>query len=524
MVSQSKRLLKWWLGLLISFALVLSITSTARGADTPYRHTIVDSFAEGAGGGSEVHAIPEDVVQKIINNVETDWRSTRKKCDTYTSGDCAEKESAYSLRLYLPQCDSNISSYCIEALAVSDGMGGPLVTGKYLGLVDGKTFDGVADRGLPTAVTASRWTVPGVKHSGGSESYSVKVLVDAFKSGASKELYLFDVTAIVEPFTESKSVEGQSDDACTSFKLKEICAKRVDFVEKQRVALTLRLPNTVTGWLNGRLKNASIQIDPVDQKLNRIKVEAEPVVVPEVSVSLTKEQFDALPDPSLFLRQGEIWNSVNAGNPIALEWIKQLVGVMKDTASGEHTSWAFSTVGGRQSNDCFNDKTRLIGLVTTNAAVYSPGAPDFINDFLNYKVGGLHYRPDGKSLNVGTYDLLMRSDVARCLYRFTNAPLSASVSVVDDSGSEKRVETTFLNEKEGWLHLGAYGFSFSRPTLKVKLTGTRQGSSTNSSQSTSQASKSKKKSISYTMTCRKGKVTKKFITALPNCPAGWKKI
>jgi len=295
-------------------------------------------------------------------------------------------------------------------------------------------------------------------------------------------------------------------------------------VEKQRVALTLRLPNTVTGWLNGRLKNASIQIDPVDQKLNRIKVEAEPVVVPEVSVSLTKEQFDARPDPSLFLRQGEIWNSVNAGNPIALEWIKQLVGVMKDTASGEHTSWAFSTVGGRQSNDCFNDKTRLIGLVTTNAAVYSPGAPDFINDFLNYKVGGLHYRPDGKSLNVGTYDLLMRSDVARCLYRFTNAPLSASVSVVDDSGSEKRVETTFLNEKEGWLHLGAYGFSFSRPTLKVKLVGTRQGSSANSSQSPSQASKSKKKSVSYTMTCRKGKVIKKFITALPNCPAGWKKV
>jgi len=99
MVSQSKRLLKSWLGLLISFVLVLAVTSTARAADTPYRHTIVDSFAEGAGGGSEVHAIPEDVVQKIMNNVETDWRPTRKKCDTYTSGDCAEKESAYSLRL-----------------------------------------------------------------------------------------------------------------------------------------------------------------------------------------------------------------------------------------------------------------------------------------------------------------------------------------------------------------------------------------------------------------------------------------
>lgn len=524
-----------WIGLLISFSMIGSVTIGAQAADTPYRHTIVDSFAEGAGGGSEVHALPEDIVQKIINNVETDWRQMRKKCDSYSSGDCAQPDTAYSLRLYLPPCDSRITSYCIESLAVSDGVGGPLVTGRYNGLVDGKTFDAVAERGLPDASTASRWSVSGVKHSGGSDGYAVKVLVDAFKSGSSKDLYLFDVTAIVEPFTESMSVQGQSDDSCTSFKLKEICAKRVDFVEKQRVALTLRLPNTVTGWLNGRLKNADIKIDPIDLKVNRIRVEAEPVVVPEVSVSLTKEQFDALPDPSFFLRQGEIWNSVNAGNPIALEWIKQLVAVMKDTASGEHSSWAFSTVGGRQSNDCFNDKTRLIGLVTTNAAVYSPGAPDFSNDSLNYKVGGLHYRPDGKSLTVGTYDLLMRSDVARCLYRFTNAPLSASVAVVDDSGSEKRIETTFLNEKDGWLHLGAYGFSFSRPTLRVKLTGTRQGGSTSASPSSSSSnsktsdskasnSKSSKKSVSYTMTCKKGKVTKKFITALPNCPGGWKKV
>jgi hypothetical protein len=370
-----------------------------------------------------------------------------------------------------------------------------------VGLVDGKTFDAASERGLPKAVTASRWTVPGVRHSGGSDAYAVKVLVDAFKSGKSKDLFLFDVTAIVEPFTESKSVQGQSDDSCTSFTLKDSCAKRVDFLEKQRVALTLRLPSAVTGWLNGRLKNAAIEITSIDSKLNRIKVEAEPVVVPEVNVLLTKEQFDSLPDPSFFLRQGEIWNSVNAGNPIALE------------------------VGGRQSNDCFNDKTRLIGLVTTNAAVYSPGAPDFVNDFLNYKVGGLHYRPDGKSLNVGTYDLLMRSDVARCLYRFTNAPLSASVSVVDDAGSEKRIETTFLNEKDGWLHLGAYGFSFSRPTLKVKLSGTRQSSSAQgSSQETSTDPKAKKQSANYTVKCKKGKVTKKFITAVPKCPSGWTKV
>jgi hypothetical protein len=511
--------------IILSLGLAVSMTVTSKAANTEYRHMIVDSFAEGAGSGSEVSAMPEDVVQKIINNQETDWRQARRSCDTYISGDCTNADTAYSLRIYLPLCGAEATSYCIESLAISDGVGGPLVKGDSVGLVDGKTFDAASERGLPKAVTASRWTVPGVKHSGGSDAYAVKVLVDAFKSGKSKDLFLFDVTAIVEPFTESKSVQGQSDDSCTSFKLKDSCAKRVDFLEKQRIALTLRLPSAVTGWLNGRLKNAAIEITSIDSKLNRIKVEAEPVVVPEVNVLLTKEQFDSLPDPSFFLRQGEIWNSVNAGNPIALEWIKQLAGVMKDTATGEHTSWAFSTVGGRQSNDCFNDKTRLIGLVTTNAAVYSPGAPDFVNDFLNYKVGGLHYRPDGKSLNVGTYDLLIRSDVARCLYRFTNAPLSASVSVVDDAGSEKRIETTFLNEKDGWLHLGAYGFSFSRPTLKVKLSGTRQSSSAQgSSQETSTDPKAKKQSANYTVKCKKGKVTKKFITAVPKCPSGWTKV
>jgi hypothetical protein len=182
-------------------------------------------------------------------------------------------------------------------------------------------------------------------------------------------------------------------------------------------------------------------------------------------------------------------------------------------------------VGGKYTNDCFNDKTRLIGLVTTNAAVYAPGAPDFNNETLNYKVAGLHYRPDGKSLNVGTYDLVMRSDVARCLYRFTDAPISATVSISDDAGGEKRVETTVVSEKDGWLRLGAYGFTFSQPLLKVKLTGTRQQSASGNSNSNTQNSKANSnQKKSYTMTCKKGKVTKKIITAQPSCPSGWKKV
>jgi len=135
---------------------------------------------------------------------------------------------------------------------------------------------------------------------------------------------------------------------------------------------------------------------------------------------------------------------VNGGNTAALEWIKQLSGVLKDTATGEHATWSFSTAPGNANvNKCFADKNQLIGLVTTNALAYSPGAPVFDGQQLNYQVAGLHYQPDGKNPNIGTYDLSIRSETARCLYGFTNAPLSATVSVSDGSGAENKLQQRY---------------------------------------------------------------------------------
>lgn len=57
----------------------------------------------------------------------------------------------------------------------------------------------------------------------------------------------------------------------------------------------------------------------------------------------------------------------------------------------------------------------------------------------------MHFLPDGSTLATGTYDLVMRSEVARCLYGFSSAPVSASVSI---TGSDQTsVATTLVNEK-----------------------------------------------------------------------------
>jgi hypothetical protein len=240
-----------------------------------------------------------------------------------------------------------------------------------------------------------------------------------------------------------------------------------------------------------------------------------------------------LADPSYFRPGGSKWQSTDAGNPAALNWLQQLTKPLKDTATGEHTTWAFSTIKNSGNNPCLTDTKSVVGVVMTNALAYAPGAPDFDGTQLNYRVGGLHFKSDGKTPNEGTYDLLMRSETARCLYNFTNAPISASISVTYAESGEQKIATTSLSEKDGWLHLGAYGFTFSSPTLRVKLSGIPKTipkqDPTPSTQPQPQPQKNANANVqipktkSYTITCVKGKITRKITNSKPICPTGWKK-
>jgi hypothetical protein len=156
--------------------------------------------------------------------------------------------------------------------------------------------------------------------------------------------------------------------------------------------------------------------------------------------------------------------------------LRTLRDVAKDTAAGLSTVWSVSSMSANQASysgsQCLSDTSRLLGIVTTNATVYSGQAPEFRNGFLSYQVAGMHFVPGGTELSQGSYDLVLRSDVARCLYGFSRAPLSATVSVVNNEG-QRSFATTVVNEKNGWLKMAAYGFTFSEKTIKVKITKAR---------------------------------------------------
>jgi hypothetical protein len=162
----------------------------------------------------------------------------------------------------------------------------------------------------------------------------------------------------------------------------------------------------------------------------------------------------------------------------------------------------------QSAGKCLTNNQQLNGLVMTNATQYSSGPPTFnsAEGSLNYQVAAPHYTSGG-NVFLGTYDLVMRSEVARCIYGFSKAPLNASISVIDEEGVTTTA-TKLVSERDGWLRIAAYGFGFSNPMIKVKLT-----------QSGSKGVKAKK----TTITCKKGKKLKKVTGIAPKCPVGYKK-
>ena len=179
--------------------------------------------------------------------------------------------------------------------------------------------------------------------------------------------------------------------------------------------------------------------------------------------------------------------------------------------------WRFtSSLTPVDSTSCFKDGTAVLGLVTTNASAYTAGPPSFnaAEGSIDYQVGGAHLLPDG-SVFKGTYDLTLRSDVARCLYKFSQAPIRATISIL---GEQKDAATISQNEANGWLTVHAANFTFSKPTIRIKL------QQENAAQPAAQpAAVSSKPAAKISITCVKGKTSKKITAVNPTCPAGYKK-
>ena len=319
---------------------------------------------------------------------------------------------------------------------------------------------------------------------------------------------------------------------CSFFALKDQCIEAGDYTGSEKMALTLRQDKNRTGWLFGRMSDAEFSVTSLDSSFNRVRIAGTAVFVPPLKAVVEKSDISRNPKLERFLKarfngeNGRIsyeqflqdprtiidrqiydsWEIFDAFEenlkPVAATASRNPFNVTPKTNS---ILWNFASAiyDGSDLHPCSADKSKLHGLVVTNAPLYASGPPKFQRGSLDYKVAGVHRNEDG-SLFRGRYTFVVRSDTARCYYGFSTAPIEAKVEILSSNG-ENQVATTTVNERNGFLTLAASGFTFSTPVIKATL---------------SQSSVTKKVA---SITCKRGSktVTVSSSKKKAKCPAGY---
>jgi hypothetical protein len=302
------------------------------------------------------------------------------------------------------------------------------------------------------------------------------------------------------------------------------CGLKAQFPADYRFGMTIKLGGKPKGWFGGRLGLPTITTTD-EGKGEIISIEASPLLIPNLDFVVPNAQVPEAVKKMLFngtewgLGGNKTWQVMGetSENRI-MDLLTAFTPAFGNKATNTESIWSLKTMVGDGGNTnaldrCSNSLTSFGGIVTSNALTYSAGPPSFDSQSgeMTYKVASPHFREDG-TIARGSYDLAVRSDVVRCLYNFTSAPVRATISIQSEDG-ESQIATTVLSEKDGWLYLSAKGFTFSSPTIAVKFTQ-------DAAPKPAPASKASTKKI--TITCTKGKSSKKVTAVKPTCPAGYK--
>jgi hypothetical protein len=455
----------------------------------------------------------------------------------------------YIYFFYLPQCESASSVNCIESFWAVD-KSGKRIEGVRYGQVPTTPAIPYTNAGAPTLPTGSvpqLYRLPGLNHGGGSDLYSINAQVKGgdrgkdvsgvwqFGRDGNFEAGIYPVTIKEGAYGDTGLFNNTLDNRFCAHAGDGKCSMRETFPSDVRFGLKVRLGWRANGWIHGRINEPTAAFEATTSGSNPVSVvsvEARPVKVPTFSVTMPKAELPAelrklyleggsKDDPRIWGRggigttlgrslSGEMINSVTYEPNVAngIDELAIWLALGKDKAVAAPAYWSFKL---RSAWDqCTTSNSKLSAVLGTNATTYLDGPPVFNaeSQTLDYRVSAPHLMPDG-SKTVGTYDLVIDANVARCIYGFSNAPVSASISVVGENG-ENRIAATTVRERDGWIYLSASGFTFSSPTLRVKLTQevvveTKPVVAT-------------KKTIS----CVKGKKVKKVTGESPKCPKGFK--
>lgn len=455
-----------------------------------------------------------------------------KPCLSPTEGNCSTNPSQ-DYQAVLQRCATPTSVNCVSGFGSVDAAGQRTEATFDRLLPSAGLWDFAADPSidLPAGGPGQIFSIPSAPHSSGDD-YFLRARLEGVRTAAGKftirdlDISLYAVELIDSTCTDKcltsyyynpsqdiwnlnggylPTVDGKTEQQCieTSEKLTgrdvHLCAARRRIPLDKNFYVTIRLSQTPVGWLHGRLDSPKIGITTdTATSATTIDVQGAPVVVPIVKTGFLWAQVPA--NLQAVYAKGDLWpkskdygGSSNSDSPTNLaipekrritykpspsgppgiEELKAWLPLVSDKATANVSTWGIRTLNSTEMtgvSTCFTKDKTLSGLVTTNATQYSAGPPALNKQTssLDYQVAAPHLTTTGAVFK-GVYHLLMRSDVARCIYGFGKAPLKATISVVEEDGAPATA-TTNVSEADGWLRMSAAGFTHSAPIVRASLT------------------------------------------------------
>jgi len=416
------------------------------------------------------------------------------KCESFDKYPCVPSATTFlSGQVVAPVCEASETNCLRQVFAESNG---EKIQGRFLGYLQDKQFPARPSLGLRgRAASMTLWDIPGVIHAGGSSTYAVSVSYRVqFENGrfrtnsfeSSIVPYLEEVDPInremkarefIDPDGRPSVGYGAASSGCVWFGRGK-CGRAFAFSADYKIGIEIKFERELANWFKARLQDTDLTVTRASSRDNLIRVSGRPIEIPLFSYSL---EFRTLPEEikrffkknNLYLNPGV--SGTTNDNMHSMAFVEMYRKYVNDTAAATLSVWSFSNIPVGPYLQCLSGSSQILGMVTTNSMTYQGEPPKYKNGFLEYEVAGMHYLPGGEELALGSYELIIKSSVAQCLYGLGKVPLSASVSVVNDKG-KKTFATTTVGEKDGWLKLSAKGFTFSKKIIKVKITQKRNGS------------------------------------------------
>ena len=544
-----KSLLRVISSLILLTPLSVAIATPAQAAIDPDSYAVMQ-FRD------DIDPISGNYLYKVVGAKQTPCGSEYE--DLWDDPACAPASSTLQVYNYLPLCSDEKVLNCIDAVTwiKSDGSEVKGVFKESRGSVDPDfTFTRQEKFNVGAAITPQIFTFAGLSHSKGT-SYAVTghVTQDIVNGSPSAPKIVASIAPVYSENVSLDDKEGRTE--CFNVNANDVkCWKFASSDAGVTFKLNLKLLAKPQGWISGRVTSPKVSIGAADSS-KRFDVSitganlSVPILTKRYDYSDTNERASWEKISSAVVTQypwdkvSDVANGelISVYGPNTFNTFNKLVAIDRQTDGKPAGVGKAYDVADRLAqvwrvvldptntpsgvSGCAN--TDFQGFVSSNAMTYGTALPKYDGTTMSYDVASPHYNPGGKDYDAdafkGRYDLLLTEAYAKCVWGLKDGVPNVSVEVQKTDGTlDNSVKVTgALNASTGLYEFSAVGFTFSSPKIKIKLSAPPTKDGTPTVTQAAPAAKPAKATVK-TISCVKGKITKKVTGANPKCPAGFKK-